>query len=148
MKYQPQSNVMGSIDQQVRDNTTPIYYTERERVMYERLGQSYAWYKIMDDELSLIEQKCLSAFYDTWPQLEKFGFQNYKEIVSNKVHVMFEIQRIKTKYPASEQQQTFLNNLLIKRDLLYPEWLRAKKSLEYIESEKAYLRAVKDIAHN
>lgn len=62
MKYQPQSNVMGSIDQQVRDNTTPIYYTERERVMYERLGQSYAWYKIMDDELSLIEQKCLSAF--------------------------------------------------------------------------------------
>ncbi|KJG39918.1 hypothetical protein UA32_05775 [Photobacterium angustum] len=116
--------------------------------MYERLGQSYAWYKIMDDELSLIEQKCLSAFYDTWPQLKKFGFQSCKEIVSNKVHVMFEIQRIKTKYPASEQQQIFLNNLLIKRDLLYPEWLRAKKSLEYIESEKAYLRAVKDIAHN
>ncbi|WP_238030296.1 MULTISPECIES: hypothetical protein [unclassified Photobacterium] len=102
----------------------------------------------MDDELSVIEQKCLSAFYDAWPQLEKFGFQNYKEIISNKVHVQFEIERIQTKYPASDKHQFSINNLLMQRDLLFSEWLRAKKSLEYIESEKAYLRAVKDIAHN
>ncbi len=148
VNYQPQSNAMGSIDQRVKDNTTPIFYTERERVMYERLGQSYAWYKIMEDEWLDIEQKCLDAFYTAWPQLKKFDFQSYKEISSNKPHVLFEIQRVQIKHPVSPAVQTYLDNLLIQRDLIYPEWLRAQKALEYIESEKAYLRALKDVAHN
>ena len=105
--------------------------------MYERLGQAYAWYQVLCDEIRPIEQDLLSAHYEIWPQLTKFKFKHFSQLLINEAHVMFEIERIRRKSPATEQQQRYLDGLTEKRRAIYPEWVRAKKAIEYIESEKS-----------
>ncbi|PSW19995.1 hypothetical protein C9I98_10570 [Photobacterium sanctipauli] len=114
--------------------------------MYERLGQAYAWYQVMCDEIQPIEQALLSAHYEVWPSLTKFKFKRYAELVVNEAHVMFEVERIKSKSPATAEQQAYIDELSEQRRTIYPEWNRAKKALEYIETEKAYLRAFRDLS--
>jgi hypothetical protein len=143
---QPQPDATESIAHRIKDRTTQIYYTERERVMYERLGQAYAWYKVLCDEIKPIEQSLLSAHYEIWPQLTKFKFKTFNQLLVNESHVLFEVDRIQKKSQATVEQFAYIDSLNQKRRAIYPEWNRAKKALEYIESEKAYLRALKDVA--
>ncbi|MGF1683209.1 hypothetical protein [Photobacterium minamisatsumaniensis] len=136
---------MSGISAVISEKTTPLYYTERERVMYERLGQAYAWYQVLNDEIQPIEQSLLSAHYEIWPSLTKFKFKRYADLIVNEAHVMFEVERIQAKSPATSEQKQYIEHLNQQRRQLYPEWNRAKKALEYIESEKAYLRAFREL---
>lgn len=146
MSNQPQPDATESITHRIKDCTTQVYYTERERVMYERLGHAYAWYQVLCDEIKPIEQSLLSAHYEIWPQLTKFKFKSFNQLLINESHVLFEVERIQEKTQATVEQLAHIDLLNQKRRTIYPEWLRAKKALEYIESEKAYLRALKDVA--